>query len=173
MPPTQKDLLAAAHKHDVERDAHLVKLNKAIIGVGAVEAAPVPAPLAVVPIDPDDDPFNGNQNNRRVAERVTHAALHRQNQPQPVVDPIDPLTHTVNAIKQSKRVNPDPVIDKDYDEPVRVAPPTPGSPAALAAAKEAKEAKPFSDVNKAGEVAAGTAPQGSVPAAPPTWKPNA
>jgi hypothetical protein len=187
MPPTHMELLKAAKDHDAKQTNVRVKINKAIIEAGAVEAAPLPPLTAVIPVDENDDPFNGNQNNRRVAERMIHGAMHRENQKTAVVDLVDPLTHTQRTladIQKSKRVDPDPLVERDVEIPASLTlPPTPGSPAARKAAlgktdvtnesAALNESKPFSDVNPAGVVAAGTAPQGAAPAEPPTWKPNA
>lgn len=165
MAPSHMELLNAAKEHDMRAQNQRVKINKAIIEAGAVEAAPLPPLSAFIPVDETEDPFNGNQNNRRVAERMTHSAKHRNVQaPLFVDDPVDPLTHTLNMIALSKKLDPDPVIEHDYDEPVVMLPPTPGSPAAKAAELAAK--------TPPASVSGGTAAP-VTPAVPPTWKPNA
>lgn len=162
MAPSHLELLNAAKAYDMIAQNQRVKINKAVIEAGAVEAAPLPPLNAIIPFDESEDPFNGNQNNRRVAERMMHAAKHRNIQaPLFEDDPVDPLTHTLKMIALSKKLDPDPTIESDDDEPVVVLPPTPGSPAAKAAELAAKATATPATVSG-----------GTAAVVTPTWKPN-
>lgn len=160
MAPSLVALLAAAKDHDAKQQNHRVKINKAIIEAGNVESTP-PTPVAelVLTTEEEDDPFQGNLNNRRVAERIAGTLTHRKylnnSEPTHVGDPQKALAD----IERSKRINPDPPQPmKDEEMPAIVLPPSPGSPAAVKAAQEA-----------AGTAAA---PAETKPAAA-VWKPNA
>lgn len=136
---------------------------------------PNPAPLAVVPpaselkMDDDGDPFNGNLNNRRVAERIASERKYKQylnnSEPTHTGDPKKAL----DDIARSKALVPDPLVKTDDDPMPPIALPslpTPGSPAAVKAAADKKTTK----VTTLGPPAT-PAPAASTP--PPTWKPNA
>lgn len=137
MPPTQMELLKAAQTVDNTIHAHRVKVNKAILDAGSLPAA-TPVPVSELQlVHEDDDPFNGNINNRKVAERV--AATNRRiwmnnSEPTHMGDPAKAKAD----IERSKRINPDPVKASDNDPlpPIDLGnTPTPGSPAAVKGTK--------------------------------------
>lgn len=147
-------------------------------------ATPEPeAPIPATELDLEDhdaDPFGGNINNRRVAERVA-----AQKSPEFLNFAIPTHGGDPNKaredIQKSKAINPDPVIpagDGDEMLPVSVPTgPTPGSPAAEAAnapSAPLPPAPPDAPPMPAGMVAP------SAPSAPPKapgkgsgWKRNA
>lgn len=162
MPPTQKELLKVAGEFENRTQQHRVKINKAVVEAGTIDITPgLPAEkLDLTLTGDDDDPFYGNQNNRRVAER-TAKTLRRVSS----VTPTDEHERVMADIAQSKKVNPDPVIEKDDEFPaLPFMKPTPGSPAALAA-----ESKPFqaNDDAEAARAKAHADAQAKTPASAP------
>lgn len=153
---TLTDLLNVAAHHDAKIHGGFVKINKAIQQAGAVEAIPgIPASELKFDMD-DDDPFNGNRNNRRVAARIAadHRTIHYLNNSMPTHIG-DPKKAEADVAK-SLAVDPDPVVlgDDAVVELPHIAL-TPGSPAAKKAAEAAAKGddKPVT--------------------APPVWKANA
>lgn len=171
MSPTTKELLEASKQHNNTLSLNAEQLKKAIAGALTTSVDPAipgvhPSQLALT--DPDEDPFNGNLNNRRVAERIAaqgNRVYTNASRPLHTGDP----NKAAADIAKSKRINPDVIVESE-EEPVPVKlPPTPGSPAAIKAAEEAAKKA------KAPVVAANAGPGGARPVAatPPTWKPNA
>lgn len=184
--PTTKDMLATANQHDLTLTASDVKLGQAL-------RAGTTAPTPGVPADeldltmPHEDPFGGNINNRKVAERISRQTGRQYlNMALP--------THTgdphkaAKDIARSKEMNPDPVVSDENGDvlpeinlPVSLKPPTAGSPAAVRAAKEAQQAGEAAAEGKGPSgVAGGTPPATNLPGAKPPvvpatppWKNNA
>lgn len=122
----------------------------------------------------DEDPFGGNINNRRVAERIANEkgrVYLNHSAPSHLGDP----SKARADIAKSKALNPDPVAtDPDRLPPVVIPPmaPTAGSPAAKQAEELAKGNK--QDGPQTVEVPApGTQAAGTPNGPPPAWKPNA
>lgn len=105
--------------------------------------------------DTDEDPFNGNVNNRKVAERI---AAQRSRKYVNLAKPIhtgDP-DKARKDIARSKAINPDPEKEDVKAELLTLTlVPSAGSPAAIKAAKPTVKEAP------------------AVPNGPPAWKPNA
>src|SRR4051812_7194661 len=140
---TLTDLLTVAAGHDAKVFAGHVKINKAIQQAGTVDVTPgIPAGELKFDME-DDDPFNGNRNNRRVAARIAseHRTVHYLNNSMPthIGDP----RKAEADVRRSLEVNPDPVV-LDDDAPVSLPPValTPGSPAAKKAAEAATTGGP-------------------------------
>lgn len=126
-------LLQVAQQHDANIFGRNVKINKAIQAAGQQEVTmPAESQPMVTIIMPDDDPFQGNLNNRRVAARIaraTHRKFLNNSEPTHVGDP----EKARKDVEQSLRVNPDSEILSQDEKVMNEVPkltPTPGSPAA-------------------------------------------
>jgi GDP-D-mannose dehydratase len=101
-----------------------------------------------------EDPFGGNTNNRKVAERISkldRRMFTHNNRPIHMGDP----SKAKADVALSKQLNPEVVIEEEDPEVVKpTIIPSPGSPAAL------KRAAPAVEPDKS-------------TLAPPAWKPNA
>jgi uncharacterized protein (DUF2267 family) len=170
----QKELLANAAAVDIAAQLHSVKIGKAILSVPPQPTVPPPPVHELTLIQEDDDPFNGNVNNRKVAERI--AAQNRT-----IYTNVHKIVHTgdpgkaARDIEQSLRVNPDALSDAEKDEianrelaaKLAEAKPSAGSPAAQRQAE---------DRAKSAENAANAPINRQTPdpaLAPVPWKPNA
>lgn len=155
-----------------------VELNKAVaaaVTAGTSEVIQPVHPSKLVLIDENEDPFGGNINNRRVAERImrqrgknygnTHIPTHTG----------DP-SKAARDVAKSKEINPDPLGNSDEEATVEAKRetrlPAPGSPAANRQAAEAAEDNP--KVAKPGATTvAQTAAAAPVTATPAAWTPPA
>ena len=139
--PEIKDLLKAAQEFDAGQAAHTVKIGKALLAVPMQPAATIPPVHELSLIAEDEDPFAGNLNNRRVAERVA-------SQNRTIYTNVHKIVHTgdpgkaARDVELSKKLNPDSVSASEQAEldaqksaaALRNKPkPTPGSPAAAKA----------------------------------------
>jgi hypothetical protein len=158
-------MLKASQEVDDKINAHAVQQNKALADVGTLEAVK-PHPIEELVLeDADADPFGGNHNNRRVADRISREYKERKflNSSAP--------THTGDPEKaaadvaQSLRVTGQDInYGRTGDAPevelprqLNLPKPSQDSPAAKKAAAE-----------KATEVKSANAQP-----AVPSWKPNA
>lgn len=162
--PTQVELMANANRiASLETAAQVKKNQAAAASAGTVTPQP-PTPLKdLVLIHPDEDPFNGNENNRNVARRIAKAGKRifmNTAQPTHMGDP----NKAAEDVAKSDKVNP-PLGAEEAHEPIKVVPPAPGSPAAKKLAAEAEAA------SKA--AATGAATGGATGVKPPEWKANA
>lgn len=171
MAPTQMELLAAAKQVDNTIHNRHVKINKAIIDAGQIQAVEAP-PVSELKLDVAevDDPFGGNINNRNVAKRIA--------QQRDIVNlTAHERTHTGDPAKaradiaKSLAFNPDakaPVKDVDAEAAHNLTlagiKPTPGSPAAEKATQTKAPASAVAP-GASGAPAAGTSA--------PVWKSNA
>ena len=166
--PELKILLEHAAAVDASINMHNVKIGKAILSVPPQETVKPPKPSELSLEHEDDDPFNGNVNNRKVAERI--AAQNRT-----IYTNVHKIIHTgdpgkaARDVAKSKAINPDALTDNELEEAqaeetarkLREVKPTPGSPAAVKAEADAKAAQ-------------GVTATPASPAAPVIpWKPNA
>lgn len=143
--PTQNELLAAAAVVDAGINAHTIKIGKAILSVGSQEAAPV-LPVHKLSLDnEDDDPFNGNVNNRKVAERIAAQNRTLYTNAHKIIHTGDP-GKAARDVAKSKESNPDSLTSSELDEVANSElaanlkkVPSPGSPAATQAAGATKE----------------------------------
>lgn len=165
MAPEIRDLLNVANLHDAATVANQVKLAK-VIAAGAIVPTIAPPVSELKLLEEDEDPFNGNINNRNVAKRIARMSGRKflnTTQPTHIGDP----NKAAADVAKSEKVNPDPTVeDEDDDEPVNAKPPSPNSPAAKKAAAEAAA--------KATAAASGQAGNATdTSAKPPEWKANA
>jgi hypothetical protein len=171
MAPTQLELLANAQTVNEKIFGNRVKINKAVIEAGA-ETPVFGPPASELKLNLSyEDPFNGNQNNRRVAENALRSKKFIQPKAVNTVD----VAQTQKDIDVSKKLDPDvqaPIKDQPAEVLTLPSKPTPGSPAAIKEAEEAhlKAAQAAQAVPKAGSSAPPPAGAGShpPPAMPPT-----
>lgn len=152
MSPTQLQLLENAKKQDLAQVANNAELHRALVqAIKTGGASPIAGnhPSELDLTDEDEDPFGGNTNNRRVAERIAATSTRIYSNTAKPIHMGDP-TKARADIAKSKRVNPEvaPIIEELDDATLPKRTPSPGSPAAAKAADKA-------------------------PAAPAVWKPNA
>lgn len=140
MPHTLSDLLKVSAEHDAKIHARHVKINKAMQTAGEHDVTVgVPVHELTLMLE-DEDPFNGNLNNRRVAARIARDGERiSANHSHPVV--MGNAEKARADVEKSLAVFPDPAIPNPDEELAADAPaPTPGSPAAKKAAKAAAKA---------------------------------
>lgn len=155
MSPTTEELLA-----------HSNKVNRNIVARDMPEptgvSLPDPDPAKAVLDDPDADPFAGNLNNRRVAERIAKGKTRKylsNSMPTHLGDP----NKAAADVAKSKAVNPTPPdVDGENLPPIPLVAQVP-VPEAGESAGEALNAKTG---NKPPKKAPGNAE-------PKAWKPNA
>lgn len=165
--PTLQQMLEMSRNIDVQIGsvqqrktmAAVEALSKTNFGPGLPGAMPNEIAIA----DSDEDPFGGNVNNRKVAERIAGQTKRKYTNIAHPIHTGDP-DKARKDIARSKSLLPDPAEEKDEDvAPAKLPTPTAGSPAAKRAAEAA--AKPPVIEPLAAAPATSTAP--------PTWKPNA
>lgn len=134
MKPDHANLLAVAQHHDSVIFGRNVKINKAIQQAGQQE---VTMPAATTPVQhiqlEDEDPFNGNQNNRRVAARIAKMSKRKylnNSEPTHIGDP----EKAARDVARSLELNPETeLLSGDEQVMADLSPklkPSPGSPAA-------------------------------------------
>lgn len=151
-----KEMLTVAQEHDAKINMGRVQVGKNTIfiaGAGSQEPPTMPDKDAKLTItDENEDPFSGNINNRKVAERIATSGRRVYTNAARPAHQGDPIKAAADIAK-SKLLNPDPVVDNSDDEPETITvKPTAGSPAAVK--KVESTAAPATN-------------------APPVWKPNA
>lgn len=144
-----QEMINVMKEHDLTASSEKIATHAAALAVvkaGTTKPTPGLHPSELTLIDEDEDPFNGNANNRRVAERIAAQGNRVYANNSRPIHTGDPAKARADIAK-SKRLNPDVVPDADFEESVPARKPTPGSPAAL------------------------KAENGAATAAPPVWKP--
>lgn len=165
--PDQKDLLAHSNQINRKLQAEAMPERKTDAPVLAVP----PAAKDLKMTDDNEDPFNGNMNNRRVAERIANTPGKRKqflnnSMPTHIGDP----NKAAADVAKSQKVNP----VKPEDDPDKMPPltlpsiaqhPAPDSGQTAAQALESVKAK--------GGATATNKPPAPASGAAPAWKPNA
>lgn len=159
MAPTQGELLEAANR--INRKIAVQRNPKMADSTVELAAPPHPSELKIT--NDDEDPFNGNMNNRRVAERIANSKERKYlNNSQPIHTG-DPNKAAADVAK-SKAVNPDVPEAK------------PGTKSTLPSLPTvAQSPDPGPDKSAADALAEQTAKAAGKPAGKPAaeWKPNA
>lgn len=159
-----RKLLDVANRHDLTLMANQVNQNLATQSGLVKPTEPVPVEDLVLNLE-DEDPFNGNVNNRNVAKRISRQGG-RTFFNHPITNHTGDPNKAAEDVAKSLAINPDKVDLDEDDVKTEIPPmaPTPGSPAAKQAEAVAKAAK----------AASGGAPAATPKSLePPTWKPNA
>jgi hypothetical protein len=132
MAHTHSDLLRVANEHDAQLQSRSFKITNAMKHAGEQVATPgVPVHELKMDIE-DEDPFNGNLNNRRVAARIARQGHILTANHENTVNPyqIGDAKKAHEDVQKSLAVNPDPQVPSGDDAAVQEPPVTPGSPAA-------------------------------------------
>lgn len=143
---THADLLRTANEHDAQIQSRNFKITNAMKHAGDQVATPgVPVHELSLDIE-DEDPFNGNLNNRRVASRIAREGHTRTANHENIVNPyqIGDAKKAREDVEKSLAVNPDPQVPSGDDAAVQEPPVTPGSPAARrrSGGRKAQSGKP-------------------------------
>jgi hypothetical protein len=151
MAHTHADLLRTANEHDAQLQSRDFKITRAMKHAGEQVATPgLPVHELKMDIE-DEDPFNGNLNNRRVAARIARQGHVTTANHENTVNPyqLGDAKKAHEDVQKSLAVNPDAQVPSGDDAAVQEPTPTPGSPAAKRRGRAAK-------------------PQANTPA--PTWE---
>lgn len=165
---TQKNMLDVANQHDLAQRGREVKLGKTIISVPAEKLPAIP-PAHELELNETEtkDPFGGNQNNLRVAERVASEQKQWFNA-HPVPHKGDPVK-AAHDVALSRSLNPAGMtdIEKEEADNAEKRKPMLGTPRADRLSSASEPATTGTTVT----TTAPTAPAFVAPGAP-GWKPN-